>query len=113
MGLWSVAVISYSFWMVAWTVAPVSREAVGHNGDAHASRANIDTYKNDFGPSNTTAYFGTLLLCRIEPLAMSPAPNCPLSDTLLAHFLLWMRGTGRVAVWGVHTGCGASWGVHS
>ena len=48
-------------------------EALGHSGTAHAKRANSNTQKNGFGPSNTAA----LLLCQILPIHISTVPNPP------------------------------------
>ena len=54
---------------------------VGRNGNVHAKSATIDTEKNGFGPSNTVAYFGTLLLRHVTPFQISPAPKFPLPSS--------------------------------
>ena len=51
-------------------------------GDVHAKSAKNGNWNNGFGPSNTAAIFGTLLLCQTLPFQTSPVPDFPLPGFL-------------------------------
>ena len=76
----------------------IRRLVVGHNGNAHAKSAAGDTpRKIGFGPSNTAAQFGVLLLCPTLPFGNAPVPYPPPCVTF-RRVVAPLRGPGQSPV---------------